>query len=195
MGLTLATNKGMHYQTMDDLLGATQFHNVNTYAIGTYPATSDKVQYDLNHPNAVVGKDDRFGYDYNLFVDKGQLWSSYTEDFGPLHYSLSGRLGYTAMQRDGKMRNGMAADNSYGKSHTAQFVDGGFKFGSSLNMGHGHAITLGLGYEQRAPQASTAFASPEINNDFVQNLRNERVFSSELGYQYRNAWMHANINA
>ncbi len=195
VGLNLATNKGMHYQTMDDLLGATQFHNVNTYAIGTYPATSDKVQYDLNNPNAVVGEGDRFGYDYNIYVNKGQLWSSYTEDFGPLHYSISGRLGYTAMQREGNMRNGMAADNSFGKSGTAEFVDGGFKFGSSLNLGHGHAFTLGLGYEMRAPQASTAFASPEINNDFVQNLKNERVFSSELGYQYQNAWVHANVNA
>ena len=31
MGFQLATNKGMHYQTMEDLLGATQFTNLNTY--------------------------------------------------------------------------------------------------------------------------------------------------------------------
>ena len=194
-GISLATNKGMHYQTMDDLLGADYFHNVNTYAIGTYPASDQRVQYDLNHPDAAVGNGDRFGYDYNLLVNKGQAWATYAEDFGPLHYSLSGRIGYTSMQRDGKMRNGLAADNSYGKSRTAQFVDGGMKFGSSLNLGRGNAVTFGIGYEHRAPQASTAFASPEINNDFVAGLKNERVFSTELGYMFQNSWLHANINA
>ena len=34
-----------------------------------------------------------------------------------------------------------------------------------------------------------------MNNDFVLNLKNQQVFSSELGYQYQNAWVHANINA
>ena len=35
-GFVVATNKGMHYQTMDDLLGAQYFHNINTYAVGNY---------------------------------------------------------------------------------------------------------------------------------------------------------------
>jgi hypothetical protein len=29
----------------------------------------------------------------------------------------------------------------------------------------------------------------------VENLKDEHVFSSEFGYQYQNAWMHANVNA
>ena len=99
------------------------------------------------------------------------------------------------MQRDGKMRNGLAKNNSYGKSHTAQFIDGGFKFGANVNMGRGNTFTLGLGYEQKAPQAKAAFISPEINNDFVRNLRNEHVFNAEVGYQLQNSWLHANVNA
>ena len=30
LGFNLSTNKGMHYQTMEDLLGANSFHNINT---------------------------------------------------------------------------------------------------------------------------------------------------------------------
>ena len=191
IGIVGATNKGMHYQTMEDLLGATQFHNINTYALGTYPANADEIQYDLNNPNAVVKEDDKFGYNYNLLVDNGKLWTSYSENFGILHYLVAAKLGYTAMQRDGKMRNGLAKDNSYGKSHTAQFIDGGLKFGANINLGRGNTFTLGLGYEQ----AKVAFVSPEINNDFVKNLKNERVFSSEIGYQLQTSWLHANINA
>ena len=196
LGFVAATNKGMHYVTMEDLLGANTFHNINTYAISDiYNAHSDEVQYDLRNRNAVVKEGDRFRYDYNLLVNTGKVWGSYTEDFGNLHYTVAGRLGYTNMQRDGKMQNGLAANNSYGKSKHAEFVDGGLKFGSTLNMGHGSTLIFGIGYEHRAPQARNAFMAPEINNNFVRNLKNERVFSTELGYQYENAWMHLNLNA
>ena len=195
IGIIGSSNKGMHYQTMEDLLGASTYHNINTYALGTYDRNSDEIQYDLNHRDKEIGVGDRFGYDYNLLVNNSKLWASYTENFGILHYTLAARLGYTSMQRDGKMRNGLAADNSYGKSDVAEFVDGGFKLNTSFNLGRGNTLTFGIGYEHRAPQARTAFASPEINNDFVTDLKNEQVFSTELGYQFENAWLHANLNA
>lgn len=195
IGIIGASNKGMHYQTMEDMLGATTFHNINTYALGTYDRYSDYIQYDLNNRDGIVKEGDKFGYNYNLLVNNAKLWTSYTETFGPLNYTVAAKLGYTAMQRDGKMRNGMAKDNSFGKSKTAEFVDGGFKFGSNLSLGRGNTLILGLGYEHRAPQARTAFVSPEINNDFVKNLKNEHVFSAELGYQLQTSWLHANISA
>ena len=36
--------------------------------------------------------------------------------------------------------------------------------------------------------------APEINNDFVTNLKNERIFSSEVSYNYRGSWLNANIS-
>ena len=195
MGLNLGTTKGMHYQTMDDLLGATQFHNLNYYALGTYDKNSEEIQYDLNNPNAVVKEGDKFGYDYNILVDKADFWATYSGTFAGIHGFISGRVGGTQMQRDGKMRNGLAKDNSYGKSGTAHFLDGGGKAGITVNLGKGHVVQLGAGYEWRTPTASTAFASPEINNDFVTNLKNEKVFSAEVGYQLNTSWLRANVNA
>lgn len=199
LGIMAGTNRARHYQTMEDMLGAKSFHNINTYAIGRYSAMADEVQYDLRTAGAdragkLIGEGDVFGYDYYINVNKGHLWTSYSENVGNLHYTLAGRLGYTDMQRDGRMQNGMAKDNSYGKSGKAEFVDGGMKFGSSLNLGGGSTLTVGLGYEQRAPQARDAFVSPEVNNDFVSGLKNERVFSSEIGYMFQNSWLHANIS-
>lgn len=195
VGIMASTNKGMHYQTMEDLLGATTYHNINTYALGTYDRNSDEIQYDLNHRNAIIGEGDRFGYDYNLLVNNAKAWTSFSHDWGILHYTIAGKIGYTSMQRDGKMRNGLAANNSYGKSGVAQFLDGGVKLGTSFNLGRGNTLTIGAGYETRAPQARTAFASPEINNDYVTNLKNEKVFCAEIGYQLQTSWLHANINA
>lgn len=194
-GFVLSANKGMHYQTLEDLLGATSFHNLNTYLVGNFLATDPKAQYDARYPNAEVKVGDRFAYDYNIFVNKGLGWATYAENFGALHYALSGKLGYKSLQREGRMQNGLALDNSLGKGRKAEFLEGGAKFNASINLGSGHAVSMGLGYEKKSPDARVAFASPQINNDFAFGLRSEDIFSTELGYQLNTTWLHANINA
>ncbi len=194
-GVGLGTNSARHYQTMEDMLDAKHFYNINTYALSDYGYSSDKVQYDLNNPNAEVGEGDTFGYDYYINVRKANAWAAYTLNYNRLHLLVGAKTSYTQMQRDGKMRNGLAADNSYGKSGTAHFGDGGGKLSMTMNLGKGHAVSLGAGYEWRAPQAATAFAAPEVNNDFVRDLHNERVFSSELSYQMKLPIVAFNISA
>lgn len=194
IGFTLASNNGMHYQTMEDMLGATTYHNINTYAVGTYPANSTQVQYDLNNPNKVIREGDRFGYDYNLLVNKATVWTGYKATVKSLRFNVAGRVSGVEMQRDGKMRNGLAANNSYGKSGSASFLDGGAKASIEWAAGRGHAVKISGGYEWRAPMASTAFAAPEINNDFVNNLKCEQVLSGEFSYIYSSSWLRANLS-
>ena len=193
-GITLSTNKGLHYQTMEDLLGASKFRNINTYVVGTYAENSDEVQYDLNNPNAEVRVGDKFAYDYNIFVNKATAWAGYSHDFSFARVFVNGRISGLTMQREGKMRNGLAKDNSFGKSGSAKFLDGGGKIGASFNLGKGHLVNIGAGYEWKAPTARTAFASPQVNNDFVDNLKNEKVMSAEVGYSLSTSWLKANIN-
>ena len=196
-GVFYGNNKGHHYQTMDDLLGGNSFHNINSYALGTYAMDNDYVQYDLNTMGAnragrLVYEGDIFGYDYDIKVQKGQMWSSYALTSGRLHWMIAGKFGGTNMYRKGNMRNGMFPENSYGKGLSADFTEGG---GKTMNVGKGNTISLGVGYEWRAPLATAAFVSPEMNNDFVKDLKNERVFSSEFGYQLQASWLHASLNA
>ena len=193
-GINLSTNKGMHYQTMEDLLGATRFHNINTYVVGTYAETADEVQYDMNNPNQSIQEGDRFGYDYNIFVNKANAWATYSIDNNRSHLFFSGRIGGATMQREGRMRNGLAPDNSYGKGKTARFLDGGAKMGIQHELARGNMITMGVGYELKAPLARNAFSAPQINNDFTTNLKNEKIFSAEVGYQLQTSWLHANLN-
>ena len=193
-GINLSTNKGMHYQTMEDLLGATRFHNINTYVVGTYAETADEVQYDMNNPNQNIQEGDRFGYDYNILVNKANAWATYSIDNNRSHLFFSGRIGGTTMQREGRMRNGLAPDNSFGKGKTARFLDGGAKMGIQHELARGNMITMGVGYELKAPLARNAFSAPQINNDFTTNLKNEKIFSAEVGYQLQTSWLHANLN-
>lgn len=197
-GFNAALSKGMHYYTMEDMLGANQFHNINTYATSKYATIAPELQYDVNNPNKSIHKDDRMIADYNIMVNKANAWATYSDNITLLkknvHYFVSGRIGGTAMWRNGNMRNGLAINNSYGKGGTAHFLDGGLKAAGRVNLGYGHMVSLGAGFQYKAPLASAAFAAPEINNDFVTNLRLERIFSSELAYQWETTWLHANIS-
>ena len=195
-GVTLSANKGMHYQTLEDMLGAASFHNINNYAVGTYSSDAPEVRYDLNEPaGRLVGKGDRYGYDYNILANKASLWTSFaTSLMNDSRFFVSGRASVVTLQRDGKMRNGLAPNNSYGKSGRATFVDGGGKVGFDINVGGGNRILFGMTVESKAPTARVAFAAPQINNDFVKDLKNEMVYGFELGYMLNTSWLQASLN-
>ena len=201
LGMQLAANISQNYQKIDDLMGANYVSNINTYALGNYPMGDPHVYYDMRNQTAELKEGDKYAFDYNLHVRKAQLWSSLKFGKGNYQGFLAGRVGGVTMQRDGKMENGIAVAQgngvtSYGKSDTGKFLDGGAKFGLTSHTLSKYGITwnFGIGYEFRAPTAKTAFVSPEVNNDFVRNLRNERVFSSEAGLQYETTWMKANVS-
>ena len=200
VGIQYATNTGKHYSTMEDLLGGKYFHNVNTYAEGDYASQSSEIQYDLNNPNAEVKVGDKMRYNYDIMSNKGTAWLGYTVDKGISHTHIAAKVGASQMWRYGHMLNGFYdpakgwdKQASKGRSKTASFLDGGFKASTTLNLGKGNAITLGAGYEARAPRASVAFVSPEMNNNFVTNLKNEKVCSAEFGYALNSSWLRLNI--
>ena len=193
-GIQLLSNRGSHYKTIDDLLGGQYFHNTNTYLVGDYQETSTEAMYDVNHGYQKLIEGDRYGYDYDLWNQDIKLWTGFNMDRGIVHSFITGKIGGRRMWREGFMRNGLFQDNSYGKSGKAHFLDGGVKIGSTVNLGKGHAITAGLGYELKAPGASVAFMCPEMNNDYAQNLENEKVLSTELGYAINNKWLRLNLS-
>ena len=192
-GVQLLSNRGSHYRTIEDLLGGEYFHNTNTYLVGDYQETSREAMYDVNHGYQKLIEGDRYGSDYDLWSQDVKLWTGFSIDRDIVHSFITGRMGGRRMWREGFMRNGLFQDNSYGKSEKAHFLDGGMKMGSTVNLGKGHAISVGLGYELKAPGASVAFMAPEMNNDFVQNLRNEKVASAEIGYAINSKWFRLNL--
>ena len=79
------------------------------------------------------------------------------------------------MFRDGLMRNGRAPLKSLGSSGTAKFLEGGIKAGLNWAINGNHSFTLNAGYEERAPLAYNSFIAPRIKNDFVRDLKTERI--------------------
>lgn len=193
-GVQILSNRGSHYRTIEDLLGGKYFHNTNTYLVGDYQQTAPEAMYDVNHGYQKLIEGDRYGYDYYLWNQDIKLWAGFTMEHGIMHSFFTGKIGGRRMWREGFMRNGLFQDNSYGKSGIAHFLDGGLKMGSTVNLGKGHALSAGLGYELKAPGASVAFMCPEMNNDYAQDLRNEKVLNAEVGYAISNRWFRLNLN-
>ena len=119
VGLELKASQGIHYKSVDDLLGGNQWIDVDAFAerdikelatnIGLTQADIENVkQNDLRNPNAVVTKDGRFGYDYRINMMTAKLWAQneWSWNMLDLYYAL--QLTYSSMQRTTNMLNGRA---------------------------------------------------------------------------------------
>jgi hypothetical protein len=78
-------SQGIHYKTIDDLLGANQWIDLDAFAdrdIKELAANSDYtqqdiqnvIQNDLFHPSKVIKNGDKFGYDYRINMTNTKAW-------------------------------------------------------------------------------------------------------------------------
>lgn len=195
LGVSLNHTKGMHYKTMADLLGSSHFTDLDPYSISDYGLASQEVQNDLDNPNRSIGVGDRFGYDYDILVNKAQAWGQYSYNYRNFSAVLSADIEGTTIERDGNMRNGRAADYSKGRSGQARFLGGGGRLQLGYRLFGKSRLTVGAGMESQAPLAYNAFVAPRISNNFVDNLQNERILSAEAAYQFNFGLLSGNISA
>ena len=90
VGLAVNTTKGMHYKKMKDLLGGDLYTDVDKFSVRDYGYNSYVIQNDLDNPNRRIGEGDKFGYDYNIFVNKmyGRVIRVITMDISIISYQV-----------------------------------------------------------------------------------------------------------
>lgn len=185
LGLQLNSTKGMHYKTMEDLLGATRYTDIDKFAATDYGPNSLEAQNDLNHPNRSIKVGDKFGYNYNIYVNKAKFWGQYAYNGEKIGVMVGAHADGTMMEREGLMRNGRAALNSYGKSGKAYFLGGGSRVTFSYRPAANHRFTLSGGFDAQPPLARNSFVAPRLQNNYVNNLKLENILSGELSYAFR----------
>ena len=195
VGVDLNHTEGYHYKTMADLLGGEVYIDYDKFAANDYGRDSQEAQNDLRNPNRRIYVDDKFGYDYDILVNKARLWGVYETQRDIFDLTLSAYAEGSTIERDGKMQNGRAPENSFGKSGAAKFFGGGGKANLIITPGAGHRINVAAGYEKRAPLARNAFVAPRLHNDFVNNLKLEDVISTELAYAFRWGILSGKVSA
>lgn len=184
IGLNLGTTKGMHYKTMNDLMGADTYIDIDKFSVGDFGINSSYVQNDVDNPNRKIKEGDVFGYDYDLYVNKANLFYQHLFRKGIFNLFCSANIEATTMERFGNMRNGRAMNFSKGSSGTAFFLGGGGKFGIIMPFNAYNVLSFGAGYENRAPIAYNSFIAPRMRNNFVIGLTNENLFNAEASYKF-----------
>jgi hypothetical protein len=187
LGIDLNTTKGMHYKKLADLLGAKYFYDIDKYAEQDFGLNSTEMQNDVDNAGKKLIKGDKFGYNYNIFVQNGSGWAQITNSsLNHLMFFLAGKGGVTQMWRMGLMRSGRASEGtaSKGKSDKKSFTDYSGKAGFTYSINGNHSISVTGLYEQRAPLAYNAFLNPQIRNAYIDDLKAEKIMGGDVTYRY-----------
>lgn len=183
-GVSFNYTRAHYYKTIRDLLGGEYWLDVDQFSERDFPGDPSMMQNDLRNPNRLVGKDDTFGYDYYINALHGNAWiqNVITLPQWDINYGL--KVGYTQFFRDGKMQNGRAPENSYGKGVTHRFDTGALKAGATYKIDGRNYITAHVGYETVAPLFEYSYISPRIKDTAIDGLKPERILSGDLSYSW-----------
>lgn len=119
-GLEAKFSQGIHYKTVDDLLGANQWIDVDPFAdrdIKELATNAGLSQADIENvkKNNIAGdyndvkKDgDRFGYDYRINMGTVKVWAQNEWNFNTVDLFYALQVTYSSMQRTTNMINGRA---------------------------------------------------------------------------------------
>jgi len=183
-GASVNYTRAHYYKTIRDLLGGEYWLDIDQYSERDFPSDPEKLQNDLRNPSRRVGKDDTFGYNYYINAIYTNFWiqNQITLPQWDINYGI--KLGFTQFQRDGKMQNGRAPKNSYGKGEMHRFDTGALKAGATYKIDGRNFISAHVGYETQAPLFEYAYISPRIKDTAIDGLTPERIFSGDISYAW-----------
>ncbi len=181
-GATFNYTRASYFKTIRDLLGGKYWVDIDTYSERDFPADPDILQNNLNDPDRKVVKGDRFGYDYDINAYKGTLWAQNTINLQHWDINYGVEVNYESFQRDGKMRNGRAPNNSYGKGQTHDFFTASVKAGAVYKIDGRNFITAHASYGSEAPLFEYSYISPRIKDTTIEGLKAERILSGDISY-------------
>lgn len=185
-GLEFKTSKSMRYKTMEDLLGANQWIDIDQFAERDFPENPNIVQNDLRNPNRVIKEGDVFGYNYDINHTMAGAFIQTEMQFDNLSVHAATQLTYTDFHRYGHMENGRATaigEQSYGKGKVWWAVVPAVKGGLVYKFDGRNQIAANILAESRAPLSTSAYVSQRIKDTAVPMLM-EEIFSYDLGYTF-----------
>lgn len=181
-GLSYENQRNNYYKKVNDLLGGEFYVDINQFAQRDFGNDPIAAQNDVNRPNRILYKGDRFGYDYDINIQKTSEWVQTDVKLKNLQFFVSGEHSYTNFYRVGNVKNGLFPNNSYGKSTEQKFYNYSFKAGITYKLFRGNYIFANAGYVTKAPFFENAYIAPRTR-DFVQdNLQSEQIKTAEAGY-------------
>ncbi len=181
-GASFQNQNNNYYQRVNDLLGGDFYVDLNQFAERNFPNNPTANQNDLNRPNRILKEGDKYGYDYNIHIQRMAAWTQGVFKFNKVDFYLAGELSQTAFWRVGNVRSGLFPYNSFGESKTSSFTNYAVKGGVTYKLNGRNYFYLNGAVLTKAPFFENAYISPRTREFTQDNLTSEKVQNVEAGY-------------
>lgn len=171
-----------------DLLGASQYLDVDAFASNSHDA-----QNDLQHPNRLVSEGEKFKYHYHIYSKTLGAFAQAQFRYSKMDCYVSGQFSQTQYQREGLYQNGGFPDNSFGKGEKLNFSSFGLKAGLTYKLSGKHLFDGNIGLLSRAPSIQNTFSNSRENHNTVPDISTEKIRAFDASYTFRSAFVKAKI--
>ncbi len=177
-----------NFAIVTDLLGGTKYLDVDSFA-----DSNVLKQNDLQNPYREVILGNKLKYNFNLTstILNGFIQAQFK--YNTIDFYVATSITNTSHQREGYYQNGkFSTDNaSLGKSAKAPFTNFGVKGGATYKITGRHLIDVNVGYLTKAPTLRNTFSNSRVNNNIVEFLTSEKLFSGDASYIFRSPILQA----
>jgi hypothetical protein len=159
--------------------------NWNQFAIATNNNNCNSIQYNLLQPNQSIKEGGKYGYDFDASVFKLSRFLQVVKQFKKVDINIAECIGYTQLQRNGRVQNGLFPDNSFGMSKQLTFLNYGMKLGVAYKQNGKNYFNLNLLQQSLPPNFFDVFISPRFKSFMQEDIRSVQYKSAEFNY-YKN---------
>jgi hypothetical protein len=183
-GLNYTRSRNNYFKRMHDLLGGDFWIDIDQFSERDFNDIN-VAQNDLDNPNRLIRKGDKFGYDYDINVNKAEGFTQLEYQLRRWEFYLGAQLSQTTFWRTGNLRNGRFPEESQGDSEKQNFTNYGVKGGVVFKISGRQYLTANALIMTKAPLPRTVFLSPRNRNLIVPNLTSEEIKSGDINYILR----------
>ncbi len=186
-GIQAKTSKGIHFKTMEDLLGGNQWVDIDQFAERDFPSDPNIIQNDLNNPNRKIKVGDKFGYDYDVNVNHASTFIQNEWILPQFDIFYAANVSFTNFYRYTRMKNGrdpLVKDNTWtSKGKEWYTVNPSIKGGFTYKIDGRNKFYMNGTAETRAPQVNNSYVSVRTKDTAVP-MKNEEVVSGDVNYAF-----------
>jgi hypothetical protein len=175
-GVNVRKLRSHNHQNLLDLMGGQYFLDIDPFYSG------NAGQSDLNNPNRQIGENQSYGYNYLLHALTFDGFTQFKFTYDKVDFYLAQNFSRTEYQREGLFKNGIYADNSYGKGNSITFENFGFKGGLTYKLNGRNYFDFNGLYQTKAPSLRNTFSNARLNNVITPDIQSERVTSADASY-------------
>ena len=182
-----------NYRKIKNLIGGDYWiekNYANDSTMYLINVTSSSTKIDTIKNGRICRPGDIVDYDYRTYVNWAGAFSQIEYNTQTISAYLNLAVSNTWQKRKELMRK-TDTPESETKTFFAYVVKGGMSFSPSSN----HTIFINGGHFTRAPFLRFSLVDERTKNEFVNNLKNEKVYSAEIGYNFQNKFLTLNFNA